>query len=309
VNKGVSSDTERSDSLDCEQELPSCSVLIVNPASGGYNKERVAAAMAALEPSGLNVELLITTSARHTESAARQICTEHERPLIIVGGGDGTINGVINGLSSHATLALLPFGTSNVLAAELNIQTIDDAVAKIIRHKTSPLSVGLLDDGVNRRYFILMAGIGVDGSVVKRVGVTTKRFLGKGAYLLSALQQIFSWEREKCAICVDGAEKECHSIVICNAAHYGGAFQLAREADISSPVLEAICIVSDRRRTYIELAVNVLTGKAIDTEEVVRLTGQVFMISGRKDIQVDGDFFGHSPVTIKTVRDFARVIV
>lgn len=309
MNNALLRDTVHLDSLNNDQGLPSYSVLIINPASGNYKKERVAAAMAALEQSVLNCELLITTSAEHTESAARQICAEHERPLIIVGGGDGTINGVVNGLSSHATLALLPLGTSNVLAAELNIQTIEDAVARIIRQKTSPLSVGLLDDGVNRRCFVLMAGIGVDGSVVKRVGATRKRVLGKGAYLLSALQQIFSWEREKLAISVDGTERECHSIVICNAAHYGGAFQLARGADISSPDLEAICIVSDRRRTYLEIAVNAVRGKHLVSEEIVRLTGQNFMVSGRKAVQVDGDYFGHSPVTIKIVRDFARVIV
>ena len=303
------SQIERLDILDESQGLPSFCALIVNPASGSYKKEKVAAAVAVLESSGVNVKLFMTTSAQDTESCSRQICALHERPLIIVGGGDGTINGVINGLSSQATLALLPLGTSNVLAAELKITSIDDAVARIVRRETRPLSVGLLDNGAQRRHFFLMAGIGADGSVVEKVGARKKKFLGKGAYLLSALQHFLSWEREKLAISIAGIEKECHSIIICNAAHYGGAFRFAQGADISSPFFEVICIMSDRRRAYLKLAVNVLTGKSIFEEETVRFTGQRCMVSGRKAIQIDGDFFGYSPVTLTMVTEFARVIV
>ena len=154
-----------------------------------------------------------------------------------------------------------------------------------------------------------MAGIGFDGSVVERVGTARKKLLGKGAYLVSALQQLMFWEQEKLMIIGNGAENKCHSIIICNAAHYGGAFRLAPGADISSPLFEVICIRSDQRRAYLKLAINVLTGKKIFQEEIVRFTAQDITVAGSKAIQIDGDFFGHSPVTIRMVSDYARVIV
>lgn len=309
MNNTIVSQTELRHSLIDGQGLPSYCALIVNPESGNYKKAKIAATLAALENSGLKVELFITDSVQDTESCTRQVCVLHERPLIIVGGGDGTISGVINGLSSHAVLALLPLGTANVLAAELNIASFEVAVARIIRGETRPLSVGLLDNGVRQRYFFLMAGIGVDGSVVEKVGMTKKKLLGRGAYLLSALQHFLFWEREKLAISFDGIEKECHSIIICNAAHYGGTFQLAHGTNIFSHMFEVICVMSEKRRAYLKLAVNLITGKPVFKEEIVRFTGREFMVSGRKAIQLDGDFFGQSPVTIKIVSDYARVIV
>ncbi len=308
--KNVStSHAERLHGLSDRRGLPTFCALIINPSSGGYKKEIVADAVAALERSGLAVELIVTDSPWETESSARLICERHEQPLIIAGGGDGTINAVINGLTPGSTLAVLPLGTSNVLAAELEITSIEDAVARIIRGKTSPLSVGHLDNGVRQRYFFLMAGIGVDGSVVEKVGTICKKFLGKWAYFLSALRHFLFWEREKLTLAAEGTEQEFHSVIVCNAAHYGGVLQLAPGADISSSSFEVVCIKDDRRRTYLKLAVNVLTGKRIFNEELVRLTCQDVTISGRKAIQIDGDFFGHSPAIIKMVSEYARIVV
>ena len=304
----TTSQVERNDGSDRHNQ-PSFCALIINPSSGGYEKEKVAVAVAALERSGLTAELFIARSVEDIESCSRRICARHERPLLIAGGGDGTVNGVLNGLSSSATLALLPLGTSNVLAAELAITSIDDAVDKIVRGKTRPLSVGLLSSGERQRYFFLMAGIGVDGSVVERVGATGKRLLGKGAYCLSVLRCLLCWEREKLAVVLDGIEEECHSVIVCNAAHYGGAFRLAPGTDISSSRFEVICIKSDKRRTYAKLALHVIAGKGIFKEEMLRFPAHDVVISGRKPVQIDGDFFGFSPVTIRMVSGYARIIV
>ena len=88
---------------------------------------------------------------------------------IIIAGGDGTINEVINGILSSDTadrrgvpLAVIPLGTANVLAKELNIpEKIEDALKLALAGSAQKVSLGR----INGRYFSLMTGIGFDVSV------------------------------------------------------------------------------------------------------------------------------------------------
>ncbi len=229
--------------------------LIINPVSGGYSEQRLRQVMAALEAGGLSPELLLTENADDAELFSRRICQEREEPFIIAGGGDGTVNGVINGLAAErATLAVLPLGTANVLAKELGIVSLNDAVARIVAGATRPLTVGLLEGGGVRRRFLLMAGIGVDGSIVRGVRLREKRVVGKGAYLLSAARLLRNWERERLVVMAGGRRIECHSVVVCNAARYGGGFILAPGADLFTPEFQVACITAGTRSAYLRLA-------------------------------------------------------
>ena len=255
------------------------------------------------------MELLYTSSAGDAEQFARNICARHENPVIMVAGGDGTVNSVVNGMSPAATLALVPIGTANVLALELGINSIDDALARITSGKTIPLSVGQLDNGREQRLFVLMAGIGLDGSVCEKVTGTGKKLLGKGVYLLSALQRLLFWEKGKLAVTIDGREIICHSLVICNSAHYGGSFRLALATDIFSPGLEVVCFQDCQRGTYLKLAFNLFTGRKLSKEDVTRIPAQTIKVMGRKAVQIDGDFFGYSPVIVRTIEGHGSIIV
>jgi diacylglycerol kinase family enzyme len=190
----------------------------------------------ALKPAGLEPELLLTGCAEDAPRFASRICAAGDDPLILVAGGDGTLNGVLNGLApGKATLGVIPLGTSNVLARELEIHSLDDALARIAAGRSRPVSVGELECGGDRRRFLLMAGIGVDGAVVRGVRLKEKRLVGKGAYLLSALREIGAWDRGELKVSGDGHTVSCHSVIVCNASKYGGNFVLAREADLFSP--------------------------------------------------------------------------
>src|SRR3546814_9466979 len=86
---------------------------------------------------------------------------------LVAAGGDGTINGVVNGLAGGGVpLALLPLGTANVLAAEIGLEESPaEIVRAILRGPAVPIHLG----DVNGRHFTLMAGIGLDADVVAAV--------------------------------------------------------------------------------------------------------------------------------------------
>lgn len=283
--------------------------LIVNPTSGNYSRSRIEAVMAKLDGAGISPQLLLTGRAEDAPFFAARICAEEPDPFIIAAGGDGTINGVVNGLvPGKATLGILPLGTANVLAKELDIGSVQDAVERIVKQQSRAVSAGMLEAGGKCRYFLLMAGIGFDGAVVEGVRLGEKRLVGKGAYFLSAMRVLANWDRQSFPIDIDGREVTCHGAVVCNASRYGGNFTLAPKADLFSAGFRIVCITDSRPATYLRLAIGLAAGR-IPAEGIVTMEGCVINVGGEKAVQLDGDYHCHGPVRITSVENFLRVIV
>lgn len=233
-----------------------------------------------------------------------------EPNLVIVAGGDGTFNAVVNGLQAgSSTLALLPFGTSNVLAAELGIYSIDDALGRIAAGNTSPLSVGVLEMPDCTLRFVLMAGIGVDGAVVRDVSPLVKKLFRQGAYALSALLNSLKWDDTTFTLNGNQREIFCHTAIICNVSRYGGNFVLSPNSTPFKAGLSAVCITQNTRRTYLNCAWDLYRNRVAANCDIVRLDASTFEIKGRQPIQIDGDFVGYGPARISELDDFARIIV
>jgi diacylglycerol kinase family enzyme len=286
------------------------SFLFVNPLSGSYARKRINMVVTRLKNAGLSPVIFSVSTPTEIFSCCRQINETSEDPLVIIAGGDGTVNSVVNGLQpGTATLAVLPLGTSNVLAAELGIKSVKNGIKRILKGKTRPLSLGLLHLEQGSHRFVLMAGIGLDGSVVRDVWPLGKRLLKQGAYALSAFFSALKWDRSLIEVSTAEKQFECHSVIVCSASRYGGDFIISPEGDVFSPELTAVCIRKNRRRSYIRLAFELLRGKSDTSSDLIRIPADGLEIRGIKPIQIDGDFIGYSPARITSVPDFARIIV
>jgi len=283
--------------------------LFVNPFSGRYGRSRISAVIKRLNEAGLSPVVCTLTPSADGRSIFQTINNSGERPLVIVAAGDGTINAVVNGLNPDtATLAILPLGTSNVLAAEIGILSIEDGIGRILAGKTRSLSVGVLElEGVSRR-FVLMAGIGFDGTVVRDVWLPGKRFLKQGAYAISAILGCLRWDPDLIEISTAERSVTCHSVIICNASRYGGNFKPAPECSVFSPGLTAICVQKNSRGTYLRLVFDLFRGRIATSRAAIRIPADGCEIRGVKPVQIDGDFIGYSPARLKTLTDFARII-
>jgi diacylglycerol kinase family enzyme len=284
--------------------------LFVNPLSGSYARKRINMVITRLKNAGMSPTIFSVTTPAEIHSCCRLINETDDAPLVIVAGGDGTVNAVVNGLQpGTATLAVLPMGTSNVLAAEIGIKSVKNGIKRIIKGKTRPLSLGLLHLEQGSHRFVLMAGIGLDGSVVRDVWPLGKRLLKQGAYALSAFFSALKWDRSLIEIITAERRIECHSVIVCSASRYGGDFIISPEGDVFSPELTAVCIRRNRRRSYLRLAYELFRGTSDTSSERVRIPADGLEIRGIKPIQIDGDFAGYSPARITSVPDFARIIV
>ena len=284
--------------------------FIINTLAGSYTPQRATLFVKGLEARGIALTVHTISGPGEASLRANRICGSEEQPFIIVGGGDGTINGVINGLLfGKATLALAPFGKANLLAREIGISSLETAVERIVNGATRYPAVGLLQTERKKKYFSLMAGIGLDGFICESVRSSGTTRLGKRAYLMAALRRFAAWERKRLELYMDGMRIDCHGVVLCNATGYSGGVVIAPEADLFAPELQVVCVKDDRRRSYLRLMLNTLAGRYPDTPEVRRFSTVKLVVTGRKAVQTDGDFYGYSPVRISCVEQFFRLIV
>jgi YegS/Rv2252/BmrU family lipid kinase len=287
------------------------SFLLINPLSGSYSRALHDEILSSLQGVGISPACLTVTGPDDARCVCAEIEAASESPLVIVAGGDGTINAVVNALTpGRATLAILPVGTANVLALELGISSVADGIARVASGNSRPLAVGLIEgaDGLSRR-FILMAGIGLDGDIVRGVRTREKRLFKKGAYLFSALRCLLNWRRGRFSLIADGRAVESHSVIICNGSRYGGNLVLIPDADISKAVLDLFCVTTESRWSWLRLVLATLAGRACRAGDVTRLRAGRIEVFGDQAIQLDGDYLGQAPVRVSAIAGFARIIV
>ena len=163
--------------------------------------------------------------------------------LVVVHGGDGTINEAVQGMagSTSATLFPLPGGTANVLAREVGFPEDPVRVARMLPALVArTVRLGLVEPTVGEsRYFVLMCGAGIDAAISARVGVTLKNRLGQGAFWLRGAEQLFRGFPRVTARRIGGAGPDvCSLVVISKSRQYGGGLVLTPDADLLSNHLE-----------------------------------------------------------------------
>jgi diacylglycerol kinase (ATP) len=291
---------------------PCFAVIIANPTSGSYihHARQIEEHVSFLRNTGWRVELRLTKAAGDARRIACQAVAE-KADMVIAAGGDGTINEVIQELvGSETALGVLPIGTVNVWAREMNIP-LDVARARdvLLHGKTRVIDVGKVND----RYFLLMVGIGFDAEVTHAVEKKPMKRLGVIGYLLTGFWMNLGYENFAATLQFAGREVKTRAIqiVIGNTQLYGGAVKFTWQARCDDGLLD-ICIVRKRsklRRLLVLL--DFLLHREQRRQWVHYETCDQIEIATSKPIamQVDGDPIGHTPAVFTIVPRALKVIV
>lgn len=276
-------------------------VIIGNPNSGSAGDEGYLEGFAdTLRAGGLTVEVLNTERPDH----ATELAAAAGDRLVIAAGGDGTVNEVLNGLSEGATLGILPLGTANVLARELGLPLEPEgACEKILAGSASRMDVGVAtdDDGTERR-FACMAGIGFDADVVREVGPRLKRYLRSLAFPLVALKVFLRGDRPQLHIKDGDITHVVQYAVVANGQYYGGDFETAEDASLTSGELQVVLVEKVGRLMRPDVLAHVLAKKPLDRTMKSLATRGVVAESpagGRVPVQIDGEVWGRLPMSFR----------
>src|SRR5204862_6210891 len=168
-------------------------------------------------------------------------------------GGDGTLNEVINGLAANQNghrvpLALLPGGTANILAKELDLPwDIPSAAEKLVRGMVKEIALGLatpLEQPEKKKYFLSVGGAGPDGMIVYSLDLDLKAHLGILAYWWQGAREVFRYRFPHFRIVVGDKELHASLAIVGRTKNYGGCFNICTDAEL----LEDLIQIMDLKR-------------------------------------------------------------
>lgn len=284
-------------------------LIVANPTAGGYRPDLLADVQARLQKAGCHVTLRLTSHSGEIGDlcASPQLAVN----VLVIAGGDGSINEALSGFQTNPAppdLAVIPSGTANVLAHELNLPGSAEAIADaILRHKTVPLNAGL----ANGHPFVLMASAGFDAEVVHAVPLALKRRLGKLAYVLTALRIGLMRQSTDLIIETDGESVTGKLAVATNGRLYGGPFVVCPEASVTERGLQMLVLEKDDPLSSLRFGIALLLGRVHRARGVTVRPFNRARIRSRTPVavQIDGDPYGSTPIEIEAASSSVDIIV
>ncbi len=288
--------------------------VICNPSSGGgtYDLDQLRDKL-----DGLELDWVETGGKEDAVEAAR----EWRNGLLIVAGGDGTINDVVNGLGragfpEDVTLALLPSGTGNDLAATLAIPEDPDEAVEVIRQSrartldTAHVSSG----GVGEHFFINVATGGLGAQISDANDEQLKGKWGKLSYLRASLEVSRNFDVREVALTLDGEERlvRAVNIAVGNCRYAGGGWPAAPRANPEDGLLDVVVIEDIGLKELLTLTPSALAGiDYLDQEGVFSTRAREIRVETEPGLvfTVDGEVIGDEPAEFTVLPRTLKVVV
>ena len=263
----------------------------------------------ALKSIGIAATPLPTDAAGHASELARD-AVARGADLVLVLGGDGTINEVANGLiPSQVPLGILPGGTANVLCNELGFgNRVERAVERLGRCVERRIAVGRCYGGEGAaRYFIMMGGVGLDASIVAKVNPQWKAKSGKLAYWAAGFGAFFG-RVGQFQVSIDGERRQCGFALVSRVRNYGGDMEIAGGASLLSDDFEVVLFKGSNPLRYAAYMVAVLLRQAQSMPGVRTLRTKRIEFSGEAHLQFDGEYGGRLPASFDMAPDAVTLL-
>ncbi len=245
--------------------------------------------------------------------AARLAAQSDDADVIVVAGGDGTINDVVNGLKGRGTpLVVVPLGTENILAKEFGFPATADAVVRRAL-EGRPLTI---DAGsVNARRFLIVVGVGFDAEVVHRLADVRKGHISHATYLGPLLSAFARHEFPRLIVEVDGLRVfESRGLaLIGNLSRYSMGLRILNRASPDDGLLDVCALPCGSRGRLLMHAFDLARGRHTERtgEGVVYARGARIRIDSpdAAPVEVDGEPAGALPVECRVHPGDVRLLV
>ena len=291
-----------------EDEPPRRALLIVNAhsRSGRDNADR---AEALLEAAGLRVRRG-DTHAR--EDVSRRIVElAHEIDLVVVGGGDGTINAAAPGIvATRLPLGILPLGTANDLARTMGVPLdLEGAVGVVAGGRTRTIDLG----EVNGHPYFNVASLGFGVDLTHALTSDAKRRWGPLGYAVAGLRVLRRLQPFHVEIEMGGARTRSRTVhlAVGNGRHYGGGMTVSEDAAIDDGRLDVYSLEVTSVLKLLMLLPALRSGRTQDWTEIRTLAGQEIRVSTRRhrSVNADGEIVTRTPATFKVLTGAATLFV
>ena len=242
--------------------------VVYNPTKIDLDEVR-AEVRRAEQAAGYGTTLWFETSEDDVGQGAAKRALEAGADVVIAAGGDGTVRAVAETVASaDAVFALLPAGTGNLLARNLDLPLEDVGAAIDVAFGTEqrPVDAGVIDvrraDGsVDRHTFVVMAGAGLDAKMIEATDDDLKKKAGILAYVQAIVRVLRDPSNLHLRYRVDGGSPErvtAHTLIVANCGSLPGKILLLPDARIDDGVLDVLFLQPGRLLGWIQILSKVL---------------------------------------------------
>jgi diacylglycerol kinase (ATP) len=298
---------------------PTDSVFLVNPASsnGATGKRWPELAHRAAQL-GLEGEALLSERPGQLTELAREAAANGR--LLIVVGGDGTLNEVVNGVAgTGAVVAVLPNGTGQDFGRTYGIPArFEDAVRVALEGETRTVDAGRVryrtwGGAESERWFANVGSVGMSAAVAQRANSTSKALGGRVTFFYALTRVFLAWKNTNIAVRLDDGERNArmHDVILANGQWHGGGMWLAPDARPDDGMFDVVLIGDVSMVDFITTAPKIYKGKHVGHPKVEILRSSRVAVDApeRLPIEVDGEQIGTTPATFEVVPGALRVRV
>ncbi|MGL6114205.1 YegS/Rv2252/BmrU family lipid kinase [Cetobacterium sp. SF1] len=258
-----------------------------------------------IEPFRISFEFQLETSLNEV--------TEQDYDHILISGGDGTINQVINVLKNknlNIPIAVLPTGTANDFANLLNIpNNIETAVKQILNTTPKKIDIGKAND----LYFINIFSCGLFTDVSQKTPSVLKNTLGKLAYYFNGIKELPHLKKIKLNIQTDEFVFQCNSLIffVFNGKSAGN-FNIAYKSKIDDGLLDVIIVKSDSIASTVNSIFKFFKGEHLDHPEgIIHFKSKTLTLAvddNSINTDIDGEPGPKFPIHIQCIKDGLSIL-
>lgn len=300
-------------------------LVVVNPNAGSCKGQKDWKKISALlDGAGFSYQAVFTQKPLHAMQLTIGKIQEGFRKIVVV-GGDGTMNEVVNGIFKQNTtftdailLGMISVGTGNDWGRTFNIPLdYEQAIGVLKSENTMLQDAGLVkyynDSCEKTRYFINMAGLGFDGLVAQKTNADKARGNNNALiYLKNLASSLFAYKSSDIRLVVDGREinDKIFSIGIGIGQYNGGGMRQAPDALPDDGLFDLVLIKHMSKWSVLASVRRLYDGSIKKHSRVQTLTAKVIRVESDPPIlmETDGESMGLSPFEFRIVPKSIRVI-
>jgi YegS/Rv2252/BmrU family lipid kinase len=266
---------------------------------------------------GLAGETLTSERAGQLTELARGVARDGR--LVVVVGGDGTLNEVVNGLAgSDAELAVLPNGTGQDFGRTHAIPTrFDDAVAVAVGGVARAVDLGRATfqtpGGEQSRVFANVGSVGMSGAVARRANSMSKALGGRATFYYALAREFAVWKNTEVTVTHDGGERRgrMHDVILANGRWHGGGMKLAPDASPEDGLFDVVLIGDVTKLDFITTSPKLYKGGHVHHPRIDVLRSATVTVDAAVPLplELDGELSGTTSVRFETLPAALRVRV
>ena len=296
-------------------------VFLVNPASANGSTGRrwpeIANRAAA---AGLSADAFFSRAPGDLTELARRAADDGAELLVVV-GGDGSINEVVNGIAGREgiELAMIARGTGWDFARSLGLpRKVDEAVAVATAGRTRTIDLGRATyrpwaGGEAHTLFANVASVGMSGAIAQRANDTTKALGGKVSYVWATFAVFARWSNTEVEVAIDGQTRRArmHDVIVANGQFFGGGMKICPDAKPDDGAFDVLLIGDLTKRDLIFTLPKTFRGTHLPHPKAELIRGVRVSVDapGPLPIELDGEQPGTTPVAFEVVPQALRVRV